>query len=84
MFFPREERTHQLVVQCQMISLENIHTSKIVQVLFRKKYMNVCEYVCVAHAVQQLMREEAMNLKESKEGGYMGRSGGRNQKGKAV
>jgi hypothetical protein len=69
--------THTLVVQCQMISLGNIHTSNIIRIISRL-YSGRHVYIDIQ---EQLMRKEGMDLKESRDG-HMRRFRGREGEGK--
>lgn len=74
-----EEHTRQLVVQCQTISPENMHTSNVMwtwQLIFRTVCVCVCTHTYMVHAITN-SGKEVMNLKENGEV-YMGGSGGRN------
>lgn len=77
--FPSEETHTQLVIQHQMASSENIHTSNIIQtkqVVFRDIYVYyINAYICIQYThsyivcifiKQQLMKKEVLDLKERK------------------
>lgn len=45
-----QERAHHLIIQCQTVSPENVHTSNTIQpeqVIFRDVCMHACVRVCV-------------------------------------
>lgn len=73
-------RVHQWADYCQMVILENIHTSSIIWTqlaLFRGIYVYTSIYIlhtCMYKITMNI--KEVMNLKES-ETGYMGGVGGR-------